>query len=140
VKPSVALLGVALVPFVVHSEQRVIEVIVADGHLRPAFYEVAPTYLAMSMAAAVQLECVAHKKGKPSALDEAELKSAAPWLCSGDPLYFLRGVRADGGENEDGVACAGDPAYKYYAADIVTDDESCVAVYYDTDRKVHSLQ
>jgi hypothetical protein len=139
-KRSVLLLGVALIPLIARGEQRVIEIILADGRIRPAFYEVAPTYLATSMHAAVKQECAAQAKGKPSTLSKAELKPASAWLCSGDPIYFLRGVSADGEEGADGFVCEGEASSKYYAADIVADDLGCVAVYYDSDKKTHSFE
>jgi hypothetical protein len=130
-KRSVVMLGVALAPLLAQGREQVIEIILADGRKRPAFYEVAPTYLATSMLAGVRRECAAQKKDKPS---------FPAWLCSGDPIYFLRGVQDDGAEDDEGVACEGEPHSKYYAADIVQDDLGCVAVYYDSEHRRHSLE
>ena len=92
------------------------------------------------MTAAVQRECAARAKDKATALNKSELKSVAAWLCSGDPVFFLRGIQADGGEDRDGFVCEGEALWKYYAADLPGDDLECVAVYYDSDTKAHALE
>jgi hypothetical protein len=144
-KSSAVWLGLALAPLAMGQEDRVSdqEVIVADTIL-PAFYEIAPTYLEASMRAAVERECAARAKGKPSAFDEKETKSAAKWLCSGGPIYFVRGVLQSGDEEEHGFVCEGETDAKYYSRDSFDFNEEsepkCLSVSYDAEKKTHTLR
>jgi hypothetical protein len=145
-KTSAVWLGLAFAPLAMGGQEDPVsdqEIIVADTIL-PAFYEVAPTYLEASMRTAVERECAARAKGKPSAFDEKETKSAARWLCSGGPVYFVRGVLPSGDEEEYGLVCEGEPEAKYYARDSFHFDEEselkCVSVSYDGEKKTHALR
>lgn len=148
-KISAMWLGLACAPLAMGGQDDVAtqEVIVADvivaDKLAPAFYEIAPTYLEASMRAAVKRACEARAKGKPSPFDEKEMKAAAGWLCSGGPVYFVRGVMPSGYEEENGYACEGEADVKYYARESFDYEEgserTCVAVLYDEERKTHSL-
>jgi hypothetical protein len=53
---------------------------------------------------------------------------------------LARGVQDDGAEDEDGFACEGEAHSKYYAADVLNEDMGCVAIYYDGEKKLHSLE
>jgi len=134
------LLGMALAPLATHGQEQ--EIVVAD-RIMPAFYEIAPTYLETSMRAAVQRECAARAKGKPSAFDEKEMKPAVEWLCSGGPIHFVRGVLPSGLEEEEGYACKGEAEVKYYSRDSFSYEDGfeskCVSVSYDEETKTHKL-
>jgi hypothetical protein len=144
-KTSALWLGLAFAPLAMGGDEDRIseqEVIVADA-LVPTFYEIAPTYIETSMRAAVQRECTARAKGQPSAFDQKEMKVAAEWLCSGNPIHFVRGVMASGYEKDDGYVCKGEADAKYFPGDSFDYEEGfeseCVSVRYDPEKKMHRL-
>jgi hypothetical protein len=95
------------------------------------------------MLPAMKVPALLRAKGKPSALDEKEMKPAVEWLCSGGPIHFVRGVLPSGLEEEDGYACKGEAEVKYYSRDSFSYEEGfeskCVSVSYDEETKTHKL-
>jgi hypothetical protein len=139
-KRFVLMLGAAFAPPVASAgEQAQQEIIIADLRAAPVFYQVAPTYLATSMQAAIQRECSASSRGEESILTRPGLREVREWLCSNGPLFFLHGIYAQGEESEDGYACKGEAEWKYYSPGWFMDNEDCIAVSYDSEKKRHFL-
>lgn len=143
-KYSAIWFGLAFAPLAMGAEEDRIseqEVIVADEvRVGPAFYEIAPTYVAASMEAAVRRECAAKSASKQAVLSKPRFKAVAEWLCSGGPLYFVRSVSPQGEQGEDGYVCKGEAEWKYYPTDMFDDDEECTVAWYDSEHKKHTLE
>lgn len=93
--------------------------------LRRAFYEPAPKRLAASMRDAVKATCAAPE--------------VPGWLCSGQPLRFVRGVYVTGTKQQKGYVCLEENigGLKFFAPDMIEAD--CINVCYDQESKRHFI-
>ena len=138
-KQRALLIGLAFASLVAQADEPMKEVVIGDARIGPAFYEIAPENLAASMQAAVERVCAARLEGRASILDDVKGEGVAAWLCSGDPIHFLRGVSRGGERTNDGFVCAGAAEWKYYPSGIYDESGQCIAVWYVSKKERHSV-
>jgi hypothetical protein len=98
------------------------EDIVFMHELRIAFYEPAPKKMTRSMHKAVTAACAG-----------VEVQS---WLCSGEPLRFVRGVYVNGHKKQNGYVCLAESLgdLKFYPAEMIDESQCLVVCYNDSKR------
>ena len=113
------------------------DVIFAD-RVRTAFYERAPGALRSEMRRALRAACDAAKQRPPLDDDGKPLNVAV--ICGNPAPLFYRDVLVTGERLEDGWICVNTFFARFvYVVDDMLEDESCVRVTYDDERRRASV-
>src|SRR6185437_12422833 len=107
-----------------------------------AFYEKAALFLRASMRRAVEAACTGHEAPRQS--DPAVSGAAQPteWLCSHQPLVYLRAVYVTGERGVIGYVCYPQDieSLRYYPPDMFVGNRRCVRVWYGKDASAHFIE
>ena len=103
--------------------------------LRTAFYEHAPSHMAVGMESAVHSYCKANAKGLTAGAGSPDA-SPSGWMCTASRHHYLRNVYLNGTGGNHGLVCddAGIFKLRYIGVDLVAEQlkaYTCVPVEFD---------
>lgn len=106
-----------------------------------AFYEKAPLLMRASMRSAVEAACGDHEARQPNPVPgDEKLESPTEWLCSRQPLAYLRAVYVTGERGMIGYVCNSEDiaSFRYYPPDSFA-GRRCVPIWYRKETRRHFI-